>query len=199
MELYGQIITKIYHVKDGTGRDKEGKTWAYRIWNIYFEDNDKKFTYFTSGKKPEPFEGMKIGYLKYTEKQETSKKDGKVYTNYTIDELKVSEDSPQPQAGQRVQAKTQSTDWDAIARGKCKFGFLQQAFVPYLKGELFKDEEGKLPLLEEAAELFADLCMRWFPGATTAPQTAKEEKDVPERASGGPDRDIPPIEAYEEE
>ena len=193
-ELYGQIITKIYHVKDG-----EGQYGKWRMWSLYLKDNDKKFTYFSGGKKPEPFEGMKIGYLKYTEKQETSKKDGKVYNNYTIDDLKVSEDSPQPQTGQGVPTKPQGRDFHAENFGKCKFGFLQQAFVPFIKSEICLDSS--FGELEKLAETFATMSMRILSNTPSASQTAKELEDTPENA---PEQEDPfqgdevPLSAYEE-
>jgi len=189
MELYGQTISKVKHIKDGEGQNKKGEHWTWKMWSFSLENNNQWFTYFTSGKKPEPFEGMKIGYLKYTEKQEGE------YLNRTVDEIKVAEDSPQaPVATKQAFTQKKDTDWDAIARGKCKFGFLQQAFVPYLKGELFKvEDEDSLHLLEQNAELFADMCMRTLSDSTTAPQTAKEEKDIGESTPDVPYADSPPL------
>lgn len=81
----------------------------------------------------------------------------------------------------------------------CKFGFLQQAFVPWAKGEVYtSNPKTSIIRLELDAENFAVMSMRMLSGATTAPQTAKESKGVPEPASEEPDRDIPPISAYEE-
>jgi len=155
MELYGQTVSKVFHVKDGTGSDGKGKTWPWRMWSVYLGDNDKKFTYFTSGKKPEPFEGMKIGYLKYTEKQEVSKKDGITYNNYTIDELKVSEESvglPKP-PDTIIQNKPQGRDFEREARGKCLFGFMNSGFTMLLEGNITIEE------LTKQARKCAEICV----------------------------------------
>jgi len=186
MEKYGQTVSKAYHVKDGVGNDGKGKTWTWRMWNIYLEGNDKKFLYFTSGKKPEPFAGMKIGYMKYSEKQEVSKKDGKTYTNYTIDELKVSEEpvglSEPPDT--IIQNKPQGRDFHAESFGKCKFGFLQQAFVPWIKNEL---EGTGIEALESMAEEFAEMSMRIL-----------QKPDISEPASTAFNTDEIPLDAYDE-
>ena len=177
-ELFGQTVSKTYFIKDG-----EGQYGKWRMWSFYLEGSDKKFTYFTSGNKPEPFEGMKIGYLKYTEKQ-----DGK-YTNYTVDELKVSEEPVQkseppshvPESQQRTPTQPPKVDWDEIAFKKCKFGFLKEAFVPFIKGEIL--DNGNLHMLEQEAEIFATMSMRILdkdiPDISEPTSTAFNTEEVP--------------------
>lgn len=193
MELYGQTVSKVYHKKDGSSTDKEGKSWDWRLWNIYFDGFDGSFTLFTSGKKPEPFEGMKVAYIKYKEETTVSEKDGKTYTNRTIDEFKLSEESPEPstqpvstsflapsQPLPQPQPKKE-VDWDAIAFKKCKFGFLKEAFVPYIKGEISNFVSSSMDdmiELEKMAEEFAKMCMRVISDSPTATQEPSQAKDI---------------------
>lgn len=205
-ELYGKVIGKVYHIKDGDGSNKEtGETWIWRMWSFYIGDD--KFTYFTSGKKPEPFEGMKVGYLTYKEEDSVSKKDGKTYTNRTIDKFEVSQESPEaPQTRadapdsigtHQAPIPTPKRDYHAENLGKCKFGFLKEAFVPWIKNEI-KPLEG-LAGLEEEAEQFATMSMRIL---TPKPMdTFKDATDMPDdaKALDLEDAQLPPLDSYEED
>jgi len=182
--IVNAIITKVYEGASGTSQHG-----AWQIFNFYVKDRKEKFSCF-GNEKFTPKEGMVLKLLKYEIKTKGE------YTNYNVKEA-ITEDSPQPQAG--VQAKPQGRDFYAENFGKCKFGFLQQAFVPWAKGEIYaSDPKASINMIEQDAEHFAVMSMRMLSRATTAPQTAKETKDVPARASEEPDRDIPPISAYEE-
>jgi len=72
---------------------------------------------------------------------------------------------------------------------KCKFGFLQQAFVPYLKKEF---ETGKVEFyeaeLEKAAELFATMSMRIL-----------DKPDISEPANTAFNTEQPPLDVYYDE
>lgn len=85
------------------------------------------------------------------------------------------------------QTQKQAVDRDAVNFGKCKFGFLQRAFVPYLKDEVFNGAD--LLELEEIAEEFATMSMRIL----TAPEKPSQDKGIDWPASEEPDMDIPPI------
>jgi len=65
--------------------------------------------------------------------------------------------SPKPQFNPSVASQaTPGVDWEKISFGKCKFGFLEKSFIPYLKGEIVMTEDE----LEEKAENFAHRAMR---------------------------------------
>ena len=74
--LANKTIGKVYKGKTG-----EGQYGPWVAWNFYVEGDDRKFSYFSGGKKPEPFEGAFIQMLKY----ETVTK-GK-YTNHNVKEM----------------------------------------------------------------------------------------------------------------
>ncbi len=183
MELYGQTIGKVYHIKDG-----EGEYGVWRMWSFYLDGvKDKRFTYFSGGKKPDPIEGMKIGYMKYTTKQ-----DGE-YTNRTIDELKVSQESSEPQLDTPQDTSMHRQFPPAPSRddtvfGQCKYGFLKEAFVSYLRGKFPVDY---IDTIEETAEEFTVMAMRRLP-----PEPIDTFKDAPDGESPFPDEEIP-LDSYE--
>jgi len=80
-------------------------------------------------------------------------------------------------------------DFYAENFGKCKFGFLQQAFVPYIKDEVFNGAD--LLELEEIAEVFAMMSMRIL----DKPKVSSETKT----GGTGIDDNMPPLDAYDEE
>lgn len=84
MEEYiaNKTITKVYKGKTG-----EGQYGPWVAWNFNIEGDDRKFSYFSGGKKPEPFEGAFIAMMKY----ETVTK-GK-YTNHNVKEMALGNDT----------------------------------------------------------------------------------------------------------
>ena len=74
--LANKKITKVYRGKSG-----EGQYGPWQAWNLYIDGDDRKFAYFSGGKKPEPFEGAFIQMMKF----ETVTK-GK-YTNHNVKEM----------------------------------------------------------------------------------------------------------------
>jgi len=82
----GSVVTEATLKKKG-----ENQNGPWEFWKFKTDKSDKWFSVFPSKKKrPKPFKGMKIDLLEYEEKQ-----DGE-YTNYEVDEIKVSDDSPSP-------------------------------------------------------------------------------------------------------
>lgn len=74
--LTNKVIGKCYEGKSG-----EGEFGPWVAWNFHVEGDNRKFSYFSGGKKPRPFEGAFIQMAKY----ETVKKGQ--YTNHNIKEL----------------------------------------------------------------------------------------------------------------
>ena len=74
--LANKTIGKAYKGKTGQG---EYGPWI--AWNFYIDGDDRKFSYFSGGKKPEPFEGAFIKMAKF----ETVTKGQ--YTNFNIKEM----------------------------------------------------------------------------------------------------------------
>jgi len=66
---------------------------------------------------------------------------------------------------------------------KCKFGFLQQVFVPWIKKEI-----DNLEALEDHAELFATMSMRIL-----------DKPDISEPANTAFNTEQPPIDVYYDE
>jgi len=69
---------------------------------------------------------------------------------------------------------------------KCKFGFLQQVFVPYVKNEL--GPTTILDTLEKEAELFATMSMRIL-----------NKPDISEPANTAFNTEQPPLDVYYDE
>ena len=74
--LVNQTITKVYKGKSGQG---EYGPWI--AWNFNIEGDDRKFSYFSGGKKPEPYEGAFIKLAKFEKVVKGQ------YTNYNVKEL----------------------------------------------------------------------------------------------------------------
>jgi len=78
-------IGKVYEGKSG-----EGEYGKWKAWNFYVEGDERRFSYFSGGKKPEPFEGAFIKMAKL----ETVVK-GK-YTNHNIKEMALESQNNEP-------------------------------------------------------------------------------------------------------
>jgi len=92
-EYLGNVtIGKVYKGKSG-----DGKHGPWQAWNFHIDGDDRKFSYFSGGKKPEPYEGAFIKMAKF----ETETKGQ--YRNHNIKELALdgqnSEPSQEPQGG----------------------------------------------------------------------------------------------------
>lgn len=110
-QLTNQVISKVERKKDGDG---EYGPWV--LYNFWLENNDKRFSYFQSGQKPVPVQGMKIGHIEYKEKV-----NGK-YTNYEVSTLSVVEGAPGPmRIDDKVSSKGKGRDEDLISM-MWKFG-----------------------------------------------------------------------------
>ena len=79
-------IGKVYKGKAG-----DGEYGPWQAWNFYVEGDDRKFSYFSGGKKPEPFEGAFIKMAKF----ETVTKGQ--YTNHNIKEMALEDQNNEPQ------------------------------------------------------------------------------------------------------
>jgi hypothetical protein len=191
-------ITKVYEGPSG-----EGQYGPWQIFNFYVKDHKEKFSVFGKDEFV-PMPGIKLKLLKYEIKH--SEKDGKKYTNYDVKEViledEQSEPTSQPAQTQPQAQKSpqkQEVDWDAIAFKKCKYGFLQQAFVPWINDGLNKTTA---IMLERYAEEFAGMCMRVLPRATKAPEKPKEPEGKTQSPANIEDPyqgDAPPISSYEGE
>ena len=79
-------IGKVYKGKAG-----DGEYGPWQAWNFYVEGDERKFSYFSGGKKPEPFEGAFIKMAKF----ETVTKGQ--YTNHNIKEMALEDQNNETQ------------------------------------------------------------------------------------------------------
>lgn len=120
MNATNKVIAKVAVVKTGT--TEYGK-WT--LYNIHFEGSERKFGYMGNDKKPVPFVGMKVPYLEYDE--EEKEKDGKVYKNYNIKELKVDETQAAPASSSQSTGPAREEKKAYIDHGKVMVDILQMA------------------------------------------------------------------------
>ena len=83
--LANKRITKVYRGKSG-----QGQYGPWTAWNFNIEGDDRKFSYFSGGKKPEPKEGDFIAMMKFE-----TVNDGK-YTNYKAKEVAFGQPDCEP-------------------------------------------------------------------------------------------------------
>lgn len=89
--LLDATITKAYKAKkkDGSFVEGEGEYGAWRLYNFYTDKTgDRKFSFMWGGKKPIPYEGLKIKHLEYE-----IKIDGE-HTNSNVEKIEVDPDTP---------------------------------------------------------------------------------------------------------
>lgn len=89
--LTNVVIEKVFKGKTDTAQGKNG-AFEYTKYDVYFEGNKEKFTYFQSGRKPIPEKNMKVVYLDYKEEEKEYK--GQIYINRTIGEFKPDQATP---------------------------------------------------------------------------------------------------------
>lgn len=97
-------ITKVYSASSG-----ESEHGPWQLYNLYLDKGDKKkFSYFHSGKKPIPVEGMQLEHVEY--EIETTEKDGKTYENYKIKKLEVSNGSKPTETSPQTTSQPKPTN-----------------------------------------------------------------------------------------
>jgi len=77
------IINEAKLIKEG-----EGQYGPYKMWSIKFQGGKNKYTYFEKNNYA-PMVGDMIDFVEWDESQ--NEKDGKVYTNYTIKTIMLSD------------------------------------------------------------------------------------------------------------
>jgi hypothetical protein len=165
MEILTDVkITKVYEGKSG-----EGKFGTWQIYNFYIKDRKEKFSCFGSDAFT-PEEGMNLKLLKYEIEPNGE------YTNYKVKEAIINEGNTKISKSATPQQASQpkKLDRNSVAWGQCKYGFLQKAFVSYIRGDFL---EMDLDEIENLSEQFADMCFRNLSDQHTEDNT---DKSIPE-------------------
>jgi len=86
-------ITKVYKGKTQSFT-KEDRSWESTPYNFYTDKNDDKYTYWHSGNKLIPWEGMRISYMEYSVERVAGKGDneGRTFVNNIIKDMKLPDD-----------------------------------------------------------------------------------------------------------
>jgi len=180
--LANKTITKAYRGKTG-----EGQYGPWVAWNFTIEGDDRKFSYFSGGKKPEPFDGAFIMMAKY----ETVTKGQ--YTNYNVKELALgqpenNEPGQAPPAGPGWYGEKPKDDYEPPGKPNKEESHKQGAFVPQPKPHPRNDEKISF-FISYAKDLKVSLIEKGeYPEGVTLQECANDVmtvgRDMWEKANG---------------
>ena len=168
------------------GASGEGQYGPWQAWDVYFEGSENKYSYFSGGKKPEPFRGQKVAFVKFEVKE--VEKDGKTYTNRKISEWVPddTQEASKPAPGKPSQAQGGTSGFNPMSMYVSYAKDLQKQRVAMM-------DTGGVPSLHDLCTEVAIEGKRLFD--LVEGDGAPEKKEAPpgEGSPFPPDSEAPPF------